>query len=69
MIKFDDIRLLETSLIPSFCDSDDVLAKFVQNITNLAPHCKIYLKLYKSCSKFVLYGIKRKTHQKNPSIL
>ena len=36
MIKFDDIRLLETSLIPSFCDSDDVFAKFIQNITNLA---------------------------------
>lgn len=36
MIKFDDIRLLETSLIPSFCDSDDVFSKFVQNITNLA---------------------------------
>ena len=69
MIKFDDIRLLETSLIPSFCDSDDVFAKFVQNITNLALYCKICLKLYKSCSKFVLYGIKRKIHQKNPSIL
>lgn len=54
MIKFDDIRLLETSLIPSFCDSDDVFAKFVQNITNLALYCMICLKIYKSCSKLTV---------------
>lgn len=45
------------------------IARSAYKIANFAIHCKICLKLYKSCSRFVLYGTKRKIHQKNPAVL
>ena len=44
------------------------IARFAYKLTNLALHCKICLKIHKSCSRLVLYGTQRKIYKKNPSL-